>query len=255
MVPFECFGERPACARCVRKDEICMYDVAEGVTRQQDLRARLDSVLVELDQMRDLFYSVQHSSDTDAMVLFMRIRSGEDVTRLVGAGIPRSIRYVCFSRSCEPFILTSAEESENLDMRTSTICDHTTRQLDRSKPHRYKYMCLPQNSTIPGKARPHKLLALISPSCLLPIRFSNLRYTVLRIYRCTLYRSTASTTCLPMRARVLSMGRELTGEQSLTDAGSLTCKDAATDVHVVVYLSTPMKRQVCFYRSGSIRQF
>jgi hypothetical protein len=234
MVTFECFGERPACARCVRKDEICMYDVAEGVTRQQDLRTRLDSVLVELDQMRDLFYRVQHSSDTDAMVLFMRIRSGEDLTRLVGAGIPRSIRYVCLSRTCEPFMLTSTEESENLVMRTSLICDHTTRQLNRSKPHRCKSMCLPQIS---------------------PIRFSNLRYTVLRIYRCTLYRSTAPTTCLPMRARVLSMGRELTGEQSLTDAGSLTCKDAATDVHVVVYLSTPIKRQVCLYRSGSIRQY
>jgi hypothetical protein len=197
-----------------------MYDIAEGVTRQQDLRTRLDSVLVELGQMRDLFYSVQHSSDADAMVLFMRIRSGEDVTRLVRAGMSRSNRYVCLSRTCEPFVLTSAEESENLDMRTSLICDHTMRQQDCSKPNRHNSAYqLHRISTIPGKARPHKLPALINPSCLLPIRFSNLRYTVQRICRCTLYRSTASTTCLPMRARVLSIRRQLTGERSLNRYG------------------------------------
>jgi hypothetical protein len=75
-----------------------MYDMAEGVTKQQDLRTRLDYVCAELVQMRDLFSSLQHSSDADAMMLYMRLRAGEDVTRLVKAGNSRSNRYVCLPR-------------------------------------------------------------------------------------------------------------------------------------------------------------
>jgi hypothetical protein len=185
-----------------------MYDITEGVTRQQDLRTRLDSVLVELVQMRDLFHGLQHSSDADAMMLFIRLRSGEDVTRLLRADIPRSNRYVCLSGFCELKTLTSAEENADLDMRTKLICDHKVWQSDCRKSNRCKFVYrLPQISTIPGKAMSHDLLALINPSCLLPIRVSNLRDIVRLFYQCTLCRSTASTTCLPMRARVLSIRR------------------------------------------------
>lgn len=95
----KCFGERPACTRCVRKDEICIYDAAEGVSRQQDLRTRLHSVETELGQTRSFIHNLQHSSNGDAAVLLIRLRLGEDVAELVNTGERRSARYYCFNLS------------------------------------------------------------------------------------------------------------------------------------------------------------
>jgi hypothetical protein len=104
-----------------------MYDMAEGITKQQDLRTRLDYVSAELVQMRDLFHNLQHSSDADAMMLYMRLRAGEDVTHLLGAGIPISNRYVCSSRVRELEMLTIVEENQDMDMRTNLIYGHKLR--------------------------------------------------------------------------------------------------------------------------------
>jgi hypothetical protein len=103
MFGLKCFGERPACTRCVRKDEICIYDAAEGVSRQQDLRIRLQSVEAELGQTRGFIHNLQHSSDEDAAALLTRLRLGEDVAKLANTGPRRSTRYY---RSLEIYKLT-----------------------------------------------------------------------------------------------------------------------------------------------------
>jgi len=95
MIALKCCGERPACARCVRKDEICIYDAAEGVSRQQDLRARLNSVEAELGQTRGFIRNLQHSSYGDATVLLTRLRLGEDVAGLTGTEARQPVRYYC----------------------------------------------------------------------------------------------------------------------------------------------------------------
>ena len=94
-MPSKCFGERPACDRCIRKSELCIYDVAEGVSRQQDLRTRLQSAHAELGQTKGFIHTLQHSSDTDAdaLILFERLRSGEDMAQLVDIGMRVSQRY------------------------------------------------------------------------------------------------------------------------------------------------------------------
>lgn len=89
----KCFGERPACTRCVRKDQICIYDAAEGVTRQQYLRTRLHSAETELEQAREFIHNLQHSSIEDASLLLTRLRLGEDVAELANKGARRSVRY------------------------------------------------------------------------------------------------------------------------------------------------------------------
>jgi hypothetical protein len=96
MLAVKCCGERPACTRCLRKDEICIYDAAEGVSRQQDLRTRLHSVEAELGQTKGFIHNLQHSSNRDAATLLKRLRLGEDVAELANTAIPHSVRYRTF---------------------------------------------------------------------------------------------------------------------------------------------------------------
>jgi hypothetical protein len=95
ILALKCFGERPTCSRCVRRDEICVYDAAEGISRQQDLRSRLQSVEAELGQTKHFIHSLQHSSNRDAATLLKRLRLGEGVARLANTAtrrpVPRSI--------------------------------------------------------------------------------------------------------------------------------------------------------------------
>ena len=98
----KCFGERPACTRCVRKDEICIYDTAEGVSRQQDLRTGLHSAEAELGQARGFIHSLQHSSTENAALLLTRLRLGEDVAELANKGGRSSVRYHHFLESIGP---------------------------------------------------------------------------------------------------------------------------------------------------------
>lgn len=93
MLALKCSGERPACSRCVQRDEICIYDAAEGVSRQQDLRTRLHSVEAELGQTKGFIHNLQHSSNRDAATLLKRLRLGEDVAELANTATPRSARY------------------------------------------------------------------------------------------------------------------------------------------------------------------
>ena len=92
MLALKCLGERPACTRCVRKDEICIYDAAEGVSRQQDLRTRLHSAEAELGQARGFIHDLQHSSTEEAALLLTRLRLGEDVAKLANTGQRRYVR-------------------------------------------------------------------------------------------------------------------------------------------------------------------
>ena len=135
----KCFGERPACTRCVRKDEICIYDAAEGVSRQQDLRTRLHSAEAELGQARGFIHNLQHSSIEDAALLLTRLRLGEDVAELVNKGARRSVRY---DRSLEvhrPTFLTFQGGRLRHIIHTAMImvCPHKLRLLTRSK-HRHR---------------------------------------------------------------------------------------------------------------------
>lgn len=71
-----------------------MYDFEEGTTRQQDLRNQLSSTQIELAQLKRFIYSLQYSSDADAVGLLARLRVGEDIARLASAEPLHSEWYV-----------------------------------------------------------------------------------------------------------------------------------------------------------------
>lgn len=83
-----------------------MYDIAEGVTRQQDLRTQLHSTHAELDWMNVFVHSLRHSSDDEAAMLLTRLRSGEDVAQLADTGAIRSNRYSRLSEIYRRRLLT-----------------------------------------------------------------------------------------------------------------------------------------------------
>jgi hypothetical protein len=91
----QCSGERPACAGCVRREKLCMYDIEEGTTRLQNLRKRLGSAQIELTEAKNFIYSLRYSSDADAVGLLVRLRMGEDITELASAEPLRSEWCVC----------------------------------------------------------------------------------------------------------------------------------------------------------------
>lgn len=134
----KCFGERPACTRCVRKDEICIYDAAEGVSRQQDLRTRLHSAEAELRQARGFIHNLQHSSNEDAALLLTRLRLGEDVAELASKGARRSVRYHRSLEVLRPTFLTfQGGRLRHIIQTTITmVCPHKLRPLTRSKHKR-----------------------------------------------------------------------------------------------------------------------
>jgi hypothetical protein len=149
-------------------------------------------------------------------------------------------------------MLTYAEENEDLDVRTNLIYKHKLRWWNcRKSNRRNSANRLPQMSTVSGKTKPHDLPALSNPSRSLPILFSNLRQTGQLICRCTLYRSTASTSHLPKRARMLRTSRELTGQWSLNRCWDSTCEDAATDLHVVGVSERPRQHDMLAFNSAS----
>jgi hypothetical protein len=67
----QCSGKRPACAGCVRREELCLYDIEEGTTRLQNLRNRLSSAQIELTQTKGFVHSLRYSSDADAAGLLV----------------------------------------------------------------------------------------------------------------------------------------------------------------------------------------
>ena len=135
----KCFGERPACTRCVREDEICIYDAAEGVTRQQDLRTRLQSAEIELGQAREFIHNLQHSSIEDAALLLTRLRLGEDVAELANKGARRSVRYHRSLAIHRPVFLTfqGGRLRHIIQIAIMMVCPHNSRLLTRRK-HKHR---------------------------------------------------------------------------------------------------------------------
>jgi hypothetical protein len=182
----KCFGERPACTRCVRKDEICIYDAAEGVSRQQDLRTRLQSVEAELGQMRAFIHSLQHSSNRDAATLLRRLRLGEAVADLVNTTTPHSVRYLPFLLVYQPAILTFEGGHLRRITRMTMVHPHKLRLLSRSKRKQH-HDSTHQSTLLPinlGKMRTCCLLLSVKSDRLLPSTSLSSMHAIQRTRRC-----------------------------------------------------------------------
>lgn len=85
----QCSGDRPACIKCLSKQESCEYDIEEGSTRLHDLRARLSDACEELALLKNFVASLKFSSDADAALLLARLRLGDSIVQVASSRLPR----------------------------------------------------------------------------------------------------------------------------------------------------------------------
>ncbi|TLD05651.1 hypothetical protein E2P81_ATG10618 [Venturia nashicola] len=115
----KCSGDRPACVKCLSKQESCEYDIEEGSTRLHDLRARLSYACEELALLKYFVDSLKFSSDADAALLLARLRLGDSIVQVESSRLAR------FSKAKGPdhvhFFGIAVEHAtfDNFDTRSS----------------------------------------------------------------------------------------------------------------------------------------
>ena len=77
LISSQCDSVRPTCGPCARKARTCQYEYShEGVSRQQAMKARLDS-------LEALFKQLKEADTSKAQRLFDRLRSSDEIQSLV----------------------------------------------------------------------------------------------------------------------------------------------------------------------------
>jgi hypothetical protein len=162
----QCSGKRPACAGCVRREELCLYDIEEGTTRLQNLGNRLNSAQTELAQTKRFIHNLRYSSDADAAGLLVRLRRGEDIAQLASAEPLHSNWYVRSMNVYQPgpVKLTADKGCQSQNMLTVLIYRYNIpspilRKLDR---HTYTHQ-LKTFVTTPCPRKWYKHISLINP--------------------------------------------------------------------------------------------
>ena len=80
-----CTGDRPACQSCVDKGIACFYDVADGKTRSEDLKYKLQEATERGDKLGQLVGAMRHGSCEESSALLARLRRGATLDELLYA--------------------------------------------------------------------------------------------------------------------------------------------------------------------------
>ncbi|KAK0667817.1 hypothetical protein QBC41DRAFT_132651 [Cercophora samala] len=78
----KCDGKRPICTECLRREESCVYERPEGVTRVDLLRAENSALISQVSLLERLVDGLRSSTDQDAALLLARLRLGDTVDQL-----------------------------------------------------------------------------------------------------------------------------------------------------------------------------
>ena len=79
----QCEGQRPSCTKCVQAGESCVYEVAEDQTRYTALKKNNQTLLEDNSEMQQLFDCLRTRSETEALAILHRLRSGADPTSVL----------------------------------------------------------------------------------------------------------------------------------------------------------------------------
>lgn len=80
-----CTGDRPACQSCVDKGIACLYDVADGKTRSEDLKFKVQEATERGDKLDQLVSAMRHGSCEESSALLARLRRGATLDELLYA--------------------------------------------------------------------------------------------------------------------------------------------------------------------------
>lgn len=78
----KCSGERPVCRSCSDRSIVCSWDITEGLTRNGDLRHKLQSANARLDDLVLLVETLRCGTDHVSTTLLAQLRLGASVEAL-----------------------------------------------------------------------------------------------------------------------------------------------------------------------------
>ncbi|KAI1842379.1 hypothetical protein JX266_011420 [Neoarthrinium moseri] len=79
----KCFGERPACRRCVQRRIRCRYAAAPGETSSQALRRNYDDLRNRATAHEEIVELLKSLPDQEAHHVLQKIRAGTDITSIL----------------------------------------------------------------------------------------------------------------------------------------------------------------------------
>lgn len=84
-VEFQCNGERPSCSACQTRGLSCTYDVVEGATRTEDLKQKVASLSMRVQNLELFVNKLRYSTDNEASAILAQLRLGDTVDGILGA--------------------------------------------------------------------------------------------------------------------------------------------------------------------------
>ena len=79
-----CTGDRPSCRFCDDKGVDCLYEVADGMTRSQDLKLKVREATERGDRLDQLVDAMRQGTDQQSSELLARLRVGATLDDLLG---------------------------------------------------------------------------------------------------------------------------------------------------------------------------
>jgi hypothetical protein len=79
----KCTGDRPSCQFCAEKGQVCSYEVADGMTRSEDLKFKLREAIERRDQLDRLVGAMRRGTDQQSSELLARLRVGATLDDLL----------------------------------------------------------------------------------------------------------------------------------------------------------------------------
>jgi len=79
----KCTGERPSCQTCGEKGMECSYEVADGMTRSEDLKFKVQEATERGNRLDQLVGAMRHGTDQQSSELLARLRIGATVDDLL----------------------------------------------------------------------------------------------------------------------------------------------------------------------------
>jgi hypothetical protein len=84
-VELQCNGERPSCSACQTRALSCTYDVVEGATRTEDLKQKVASLSLRVQNLELFVNKLRYSTDNEASAILAQLRLGDTVDGILGA--------------------------------------------------------------------------------------------------------------------------------------------------------------------------
>jgi hypothetical protein len=79
----KCTGQRPACRYCRDCNFDCIWEASEGLTRTEDLRQQLQSVVTNLKNLEAMVGKKRNGTDEEATIVLARLRLGAPIEEMV----------------------------------------------------------------------------------------------------------------------------------------------------------------------------